>query len=145
MIRDRRRAIDGILRNCSNCGGELDFRGQGKYICKKCKKVEYDDFGRVRQFIENNQKTGKEDISDYNVSLEQIANLLREGRIEISNSSNRFIHCIKCGAEIRFGKYCEKCSAELPKGTYTFNEVGESPKGKMNIIDSLRERFNMDK
>lgn len=38
--------------NCSACGGKMIFQGIGSYICEKCASIEYDNYGKVRNYIE---------------------------------------------------------------------------------------------
>ena len=55
--------LDGLLRpannyekpeRCSKCGGETEYSGLGEYKCKKCGNIDYDSYGKVRVFLENN-------------------------------------------------------------------------------------------
>ena len=54
--------LEGLLRNveysrpsrCSKCGSFLKYTGLGEYICEECGVREYDDYGKVRAFLEKN-------------------------------------------------------------------------------------------
>lgn len=37
---------------CAECGGVMVFKGVGEYQCEKCGYLDYDDYGKVRNYIE---------------------------------------------------------------------------------------------
>ena len=37
---------------CSSCGGSLEYKGLGEYTCKGCGCVIFDDYGKVRNYLE---------------------------------------------------------------------------------------------
>ena len=125
------------------CGGKLYHIGSGKYKCQACDKAVLDDFGKVKQFLEENGATPIVVISQSTgVSTEIIEDLLRDGRVEITENSKYFISCQKCGCSIRSGRFCIDCAKELSHGIQKifFNEIGEKPKkvdmqGKMHFIN----------
>ena len=41
-----------IPRVCTECGGVMIFKGVGEYHCEECGAVDYDDYGKVRGYIE---------------------------------------------------------------------------------------------
>ena len=97
----------------SSCGGNMIFKGVGEYQCEKCGKIEYDNYGKVRLYIEQNRGcTAAQIEAATGVRQHAIRQLLRESRIEVAENSNSFLHCEKCGASIRYGRFCEKCEAQ---------------------------------
>lgn len=55
--------LEGLLRNtddyhkpekCTECGGRMDYKGLGEYKCSDCNHIDYDDYGKVRLFLEKN-------------------------------------------------------------------------------------------
>ena len=75
------------------------------------------------------------------VPIHVIDKLLRQGRIEIPESEEKFLPCEKCGKDIRYGRFCPECAASLGKeikGMLTYGEIGEVPKkpptGKMHFL-----------
>ena len=44
-----------IPRVCKECGGVMIFKGVGEYHCEDCGAVDYDDYGKVRGYIEANK------------------------------------------------------------------------------------------
>ena len=125
------------------CGGKLFHIGGGKYECEKCGNLVLDDFGKVKQFLEENGTMSIMAISQCTgVSIEIIESLLKDGRVEISENSKYFLGCQKCGCAIRSGCFCIDCARELSQGIQKifYNEVGEKPKnanmqGKMHFLN----------
>lgn len=95
---------------CSKCGYDLTFKGVGSYMCERCRNVEYDDYGLVRNYIEKHPGASTAEASEATgVDEHDINTMLRDGRIEIAAESKVFLKCEGCGKEIRFGKYCAEC------------------------------------
>lgn len=98
---------------CPICGGIMEFKGVGEYKCQDCRKVEYDDYGKVRCYIEEHPGANAAQIeAATGVIQKNIRQLLREARIEIANGSSTFLRCEKCGTPIRSGILCGKCERE---------------------------------
>lgn len=117
---------------CSKCNSSLFYKGSGKYICRTCGNEEYDDFGKVKKYIdENGISTAGTIALDTGVSLEKINIMLREGKVEIPEGSDQYIECEKCGCSIRYGRYCPDCvrrtANDLKKAFYV-EGMGEKPK-----------------
>lgn len=103
--------IPGI---CSKCGNVMIFKGVGEYQCEKCGMVEYDDYGKVRLYIESHKGATAAQIEEaIGVTQRSIRRMLKEGRIEISEGSRTFLHCEMCGKEIRSGQYCDECEINV--------------------------------
>ena len=102
----------GVPDNCSSCGGKLNYIGVGEYKCEECGNIDYDDYGRVRSYLEKHAGATIGDVSrDTHVPTGRIRQLLENDRIEVSASSRLQLHCPICGEPIRSGKYCSKCEA----------------------------------
>ncbi len=98
---------------CSQCGGVMVFVGVGEYHCEKCGHADYDDYGKVRNYIEKHAgATAAEVEMNTGVSQRSIRNLLKDERIEISQESAAFLRCEICGAQLRSGRFCMKCITE---------------------------------
>ena len=125
------------------CGGKLFHIGGGKYECQICNKIVLDDFGKVKQFLEENGPLPMIVISQgTGVSIEILEGLLKDGRLEIPENSKYFLGCEKCGCAIRSGRYCIDCARALAHGIHKiyYNEVGDKPKdkrlkGKLHFIN----------
>lgn len=97
-------------RVCEECGGVMIFKGVGEYHCEDCGAVAYDDYGKVRLYIEEHKgATASEIEASTGVPQRSIRQMLRESRIEVAESSKMFLHCELCGKDIRSGRYCREC------------------------------------
>ena len=98
-------------RKCSKCGEAMKYKGLGEYVCENCLISEFDDYGKVRNYIDEHKgATALEIENATGVSQKAIRNLLREERIEVAQNSKVFIKCDRCGANILSGRYCDKCA-----------------------------------
>lgn len=96
---------------CEACGGTaLTFMGVGEYRCNRCKALQYDDYGKARNYIETHKGATAAEIA-FATGVEQkvINTMLREERLEITSDSKVFLKCLGCGTEIRSGNYCNIC------------------------------------
>lgn len=99
---------------CKKCGGVMVFVGVGEYRCEKCGEAEYDDYGKVRRYLEIHKgATAAEVEMGTGVSQKTIRRLLKESRIEVAEHSKAFLHCELCGKEIRCGAYCQECEIKI--------------------------------
>lgn len=103
-----------IPRTCRECGGVMVFKGVGEYQCENCGFLDYDDYGKVRAYIEeHNGATAMEIEAAIGVSQKTIRRLLRESRIQVAEGSKSFLHCERCGQPIRSGRYCPQCEMTI--------------------------------
>lgn len=101
---------------CKQCDGIMVFRGVGEYKCEDCGIVEYDDYGKVRNYIEANPGANVATIADETgVTRKSINNMLKEERFNIAAESKVMLLCEMCGANIRTGRVCKKCEAAYHK------------------------------
>ena len=118
MALDAIRSIFGetdynIPRRCEECGGVMIFKGVGEYHCEDCKHVMYDDYGKVRLYIETHPGARSSDVSAMTgVSQHSIRQMLRENKLEIASNSASFLKCERCGINIRSGRFCKQCEIE---------------------------------
>ena len=124
-----------ILENkpviCEKCKGKLFFSGGGRYKCQDCGNEVLDDFGKVKEFLEENGPSPSMVISENTGVRQDIINMfLKKGRLEIPEGSPCYIKCEKCGCSIRYGRFCPECIQKLAGGIKViFNEdMGERPK-----------------
>lgn len=103
-----------VPRTCDICGGVMVFMGVGEYRCEKCGDVGYDDYGKVRLYIEKHKgATASEVEMGTGVPQRTIRRLLKESRIEVADNSKMFLRCELCGKEIRSGRYCVECEVKV--------------------------------
>jgi len=103
-----------VPRLCKDCGGVMIYKGVGEYRCEDCNYLDYDDYGKVRLYIERHRGATAMEIESYTgVSQRIIRKLLRDGRIEIAETSKVFLKCERCGKNIRSGQYCHECEMNI--------------------------------
>ncbi len=103
-----------IPRTCEKCGGVMVFQGLGEYKCEDCGRLDYDDYGKVRAYIEEHKGATAAEIEDaIGISQKTIRRLLRDGRLEVAEGSRTFLHCEICDKAIRSGRYCPECEMKL--------------------------------
>lgn len=136
--------LDNRPVRCRECGGRLQYISGGKYECEKCGNVEKDDFGKVKDYLDEHGPTPAIVLaSETGVHPDVIDNFLKTGRVEIPEGSEFYIKCERCGCNIRYGRFCPDCVRQLSGGIKkAFSEdLGEKPrtpakkpKGKMHFI-----------
>lgn len=118
MAKDLGYIAYGRPSQCTVCGGSLVYKGIGEYQCSDCHSLEYDDYGKVRLYIEmHNGATAAEIAEATGVSQVKIRQMLKEERLEVTPDSVAFLHCEICGTDIRSGRYCAACEAKIRKET----------------------------
>lgn len=99
---------------CKDCGGVMVFKGLGEYKCEDCGSVEYDDYGKVRGYLEEHPGANAVEVEDKTgVAQKTIRQMLRDARIQVSENSQTFLHCEFCGKNIRYGRVCMECEGKV--------------------------------
>ena len=76
--------VHSRLDVCGVCGGKLIFRGCGEYVCENCSDLVYDDYGKVRRYVETHKNTTISDTAEATgVSQNAIRMMIRERKIRI--------------------------------------------------------------
>ena len=95
---------------CEKCGGILVYAGLGEYRCEECKTSEFDDYGKVRTYLEKHRGANVTEISDETgVSHKSIRDMVKENRFEVIESRSGYLKCEVCGTDIRSGRLCRNC------------------------------------
>lgn len=129
---------------CEKCGQVMEYRGIGEYCCPDCGEIAYDDYGKVRNYLEHHRGASQGEVARATgVSTTAIRALLREDKIEVTENSAVLLFCEICGANIRSGRVCDRCAARraadsAPKRQTSNNIAGF---GKGNIENSGAKRF----
>lgn len=128
-----------IPRTCEKCGGVMIFKGVGEYHCEECGEVAYDDYGKVRLYIEEHRgATAAQIESAIGVPQRTIRQMLKEGRLEVAADSRAFMYCEICRKPIRSGMYCPECEMKVhrsmeaeqrEKRRRDLQGYGQGPKG----------------
>lgn len=119
MDLERLLAPDGysIPRTCTKCGGVMVFKGLGEYQCEDCGELAYDDYGKVRNYIDDHKGATALQVEEATgVTQKVIRRLLRDGRLEVADGSKVFLHCDMCNKPIRSGRYCPECEMKIHRG-----------------------------
>lgn len=98
---------------CDKCGGVMIFKGIGEYRCEDCNALAYDDYGKVRSYLERNRGATAADVeAATGVKQKTIRLMLKESRLEVTDDSKAFMFCESCGKKIRSGRLCTQCEIE---------------------------------
>lgn len=102
---------------CRACGGMMIFKGVGEYECEDCHDLDYDDYGKTRNYLESHAGANTAEIAAHTgVSQKAIRQMLKESRLEIASNSKTFLKCEICGVSIRYGTLCSKCEMAYNRG-----------------------------
>jgi hypothetical protein len=135
----------GETKVCVRCKRMFTYLGYGHFYCPTCRKVDEEDFTKVKNYIyEHGTATAQEVSEETGISLERINQYLREGRLEIPEGSPIFIKCEMCSIDIRSGRLCPECASKLTHAmrvTMNFDDeqIGPVPKkleGRMRFLQN---------
>ena len=89
-------------------------------------------FKKVKEYLKEHGPTPSITIAEEtDVPISVIDKFLRQGRVEIPESEEKFVPCERCGRDIRYGRFCPECAAMIGKElkvSLTYGEIGEVPK-----------------
>ena len=128
----RRNAFKAIVApdKCSVCGHKLFYAGRGSYVCEDCKNVEYDDFGRIDQYLEANGPTSAPVISRaLGIPIGKVRELIAQGRLEPIQSADHKGRSLDGEA---LDKMIHKNDPKRT-GTYVGN-AGKTDSGQMRFV-----------
>lgn len=99
------------VKSCRRCK-VLFHHIVGPQICQQCKKKDEEDFIQVKEYLYENPGASMTTVcEELEVSVRQVQQYLREGRLTVSKDSPIGIDCESCGTRISTGKYCDRCTA----------------------------------
>lgn len=137
---DDKNGLEGLIVGrkpvkCPTCGGRLCYIGGGKYRCPLCGRDSYDDFGKIRKFLQDNgpsppiiiaQATGvasevveafqkKNFVTSNDVKLlsTEKETKIKKPKVFREEKPSYHLKCIRCGDGITSGRYCTTCVKEL--------------------------------
>lgn len=103
------------IKNCKRCR-KIIMYAMGPQLCDDCKKLEEEEFNKVRKFVRDYPGASIQEVSAATeVSQNAILKYLKDGRLEVSEDSPIAIQCENCGARIRSGRFCGACSNTLAR------------------------------
>ena len=77
-------------KECSACESrDVEYLGLGQYRCKECLTVMYDDYGKVRQYLEKHPGSTEIEVhEETGVTREVIRMFVHQERISVVNGRN---------------------------------------------------------
>lgn len=84
MLKKELKAVNTYNRPtyCEKCGAVMVFKGVGEYQCEKCGYLDYDDYGKVRNYIEKHMGANVAEASKATgVTQKAIRDMLKEARL----------------------------------------------------------------
>lgn len=106
-----------VPKTCEKCGGIMIFKGVGEYQCEECDGIAYDDYGKVRLYLESHKGATAVEIEQATgVTQKTIRQMLKESRLQVAEGSKMFLRCEVCGKNIRFGRFCPECEIKVHRG-----------------------------
>ncbi|HHW32013.1 MAG TPA: MerR family transcriptional regulator [Clostridiaceae bacterium] len=129
------------IRNCRRCGKLFNLVGDPP-LCQECRKIEEEDFKRLKEYLFNNPGATLSQVSlELDISIERIKRYLREGRLEIAGNSDSFLlECENCGAPIKSGRFCKDCLSDL---TTELKKVSREISGSITNKADPKENHNI--
>ncbi|MBO5474049.1 MAG: hypothetical protein J6A08_09725 [Lachnospiraceae bacterium] len=136
---------------CPECGGVMVFKGVGEYRCEKCDCQIFDDYGKVRNYLEKHHGATTAQVADATgVSQKSIRDMLKEDRLEITTGSKTFLQCEMCGTSIRGGRLCPKCEVNYHRNLEAQARMGHKSgysgfSTQKPAVDDGSKRFTRDR
>lgn len=105
-------------------------------LCPDCQKEEL--FRKVKEYIRENDVTEYDVAYEFNISLHQVKQWIREGRIEykdkrLNAASNTNLQCSICGAPITFGTVCPKCMKQKMAPSAPSEDSDKKPSSRIRF------------
>ena len=86
------------------------YKGLGEYQCEECGQMDYDDYGKVRNYLEHHRGANVAEISDATgVTHKSIRDMIKENRFEVIENRGGYLRCEMCGANMNSGRLCPDC------------------------------------
>jgi hypothetical protein len=75
------------LKGCPVCGHSLEYKGLGEYFCSNCNENVYDDYGKVRKFVEEYPAASLVQIEEATgVDKNKIRDMVRDGKFILAGN-----------------------------------------------------------
>lgn len=131
------------VKSCRRCRA-LFHHVVGPQLCQKCKRKDEEDFARVKEYLYDNPGASMTTVcEELDVTVRQVQQYLRDGRLTVSKDSPIGIDCERCGTRIITGKYCDECTTTMTnqfssasKGMKKPEKAKEKSGTKMRYLDS---------
>lgn len=118
------------VKSCRRCKA-LFHHVVGPQLCQKCKVKDEEDFARVKEYLYDNPGASMPVVcEEVGVTVRQVQQYLREGRLTVSEDSPIAIECERCNTRILTGRYCDSCTAAMT------NQFSSTAKGMQKTLDA---------
>lgn len=129
------------VRNCRSCGRLFNYLS-GPPICQACREELEKTFQDVKEYLRENPNTSMQVISDeFEVSMAQIRQWVREERLTFSPDSPFGIECEGCGKTIKTGRFCDECRAKMKNDLTSIIVKPRIDDGKSKTREKDKMRF----
>lgn len=120
---------------CPNCSLQMRYKYSGIFVCDKCGTELMSDYGKIKKYLNENGPTNAIELAKKTgISPSKISAFLREGKLEIPEKSNIFIHCLGCGTPIRFGEYCSRCAQSSDIHSAYIGDIPKNHDAKVRFL-----------
>ncbi len=127
------------VKSCRRCK-TLFHHVVGPQLCQRCKRKDEEDFARVKEYLYENPGASMTTVcEEVDVTVRQVQQYLREGRLTVSKDSPIGIECERCGVRISTGKFCDSCRTSMA------NQFSSITKGMRKEIDDKPEAKQSNK
>lgn len=116
------------VKACRRCRA-LFHHVVGPQLCQKCIRKDEEDFARVKEYLYDNPGASMTTVcEELDVTVRQVQQYLRDGRLTVSKDSPIGIECERCNTRIQTGRYCDACRASM---TNQFSSVAKGMQKKI--------------
>lgn len=103
------------VRNCKSCGKIFNYLS-GPPICPSCARQLDAKFELIKEYVYDHPRVDMKEVSEeFDVSIAQIKQWIREERLSFADDSLIGIDCESCGITIKTGRYCKSCKDKMTK------------------------------
>ena len=122
------------VKNCRRCR-KIFMYSLGPQICDACKKLDDEEFEKVRLFVRDFPGATAQEVSkETGVPTHLIYRFLKEGRLEVAESSPIALLCENCGSRIKSGRFCITCSKRLANDMISAGKTLQESANKIPML-----------
>lgn len=126
--------------NCPRCGKV--FAKNFKSVCPSCLKEIEAEYGKCAAYLREHRGAAMQELSDATgVSIRQITNFIREGRISIADNPNMSYPCELCGAPVRDHTICTDCRNKLTRDINRMTSEEKQEAGNAQATFRISQRL----
>ena len=101
------------VKTCERCGGLYETFLETN-VCSRCYAILEDKLKSIKTYIQANRTADITEVCEtMKIDEKQVMAWIREGRLKFPSESGVTVPCMKCGTEMRYGKYCGICRKDM--------------------------------